>query len=383
MELKDIIALFDEREPADIKVVNTSHGESDFREAVIVRWDDGGAAPDPDDGGAAPDSDDGAPTPAPDDRMVLKLADNGFTDPERIAMWERLAEEYRKQGCYCPRFLRTKDGRFPRVEYKGHRCVVYGEEFARFRSADSFDAAVVSPYGKFTYLNELLRLNARIAAARLDFTDLPSAWCLFEIFDPADAVDEVTENAQEWLACAEKLPEQFQEQVSRIWTRWLANREYLKARYSALPTSVFQADLNSTNVLLDDVGRFAGLMDFNLAGRETYLNYLFREVPFVFGKEDSTSAPDPDKPSSLTREILQCILHAITVVREDYPFCEAEKDLALPLFRCLFPLWFTSVEQLKEATGEAGIRAALDDAELAQTMDIDFRAYMEGRMSEP
>ena len=372
MELKDIIALFDKREPAETTVIDTSHGESDFREAVIVRWNNGAAAP---------NSDDGAAPPNPDSRIVLKLADNGFTDPERIAMWERLTEEYRKLGCYCPRFLRTKDGRFPWIEYKGHRCVVYGEEFARFRSADSFDAAAVSPHGKFTYLDDLLRLNARIAAARLDFTDLPSAWSLFEIFDPADAADEVTENAQEWLACAEKLPEQFQEQVARIWTRWLANREYLKARYCALPTSVFQADLNSTNVLLDEGGRFAGLMDFNLAGRETYLNYLFREVPFVFGKEDSSSAPD--KLSSLTREILQCILHAITVVRKDYPFSEAEKDLALPLFRCLFPLWFTSVEQLKEARGEAEIRAALDDAELAQTMDIDFRAYMEGRMSEP
>ncbi len=356
MEIGEIISLFEEAPPAGFEIIETSHGEDDFREAVIARWDKGVLPPEL------------------GDRLVIKLASNGFTDPERIAMWERLAEEYRRRRCYCPRFLRTRAGDYPWVEYKGRRCIAYGEEFARFRAADSFPAADVSPEGKFTYLDDLLRMNAEIAAAHLDFTDLPSAWILFGTFDPADSEDEVTENARAWLACAEKLPDGFQPQVARIWERWQDNRAFLEKEYHRLPASVFQADLNSTNVLLDDNGRFAGIMDFNLAGREVFLNYLFREVPFIFGKRGEK--PAPEEPKSWTDELLRRLTCGIEVVRQHYGFSEAEKELALPLFRCLFPLWFTSVEQLKAAKGEEEIRAALDDAERAQTMEIDFRAYM-------
>ena len=357
MEIGEIIGLFTEEPASDYKIIGTSHGEDDFREAVIARWENGVLPPEL------------------GDRMVIKLASNGFTDPAHLEMWERLAEEYRRRGYYCPRFLRTKAGEFPYVEYQGRKCIVYGEEFARFRTADSFAAAEISPDGRFTYLDDLLRMNAEIAAAHLDFTDLPSAWVLFGTFDPADAEDEVMENARDWLSCAEKLPESFRPQVSRIWDRWMKNRAFLEKEYHRLPTSVFQADLNSTNILLDEDGSFAGIMDFNIAGREAFLNYLFRDIPFVFGKRGEKQAPE--ETGSWTDELLRRLIYGITVVKERYRFSEAEKELALPLFRCLSPLWFTGVEQLKAAKGDEEIRAVLDDTERAQTMEIDFRSRMD------
>ena len=114
MELAEIIALFTDAQPMEYEIKNTSQGEEDFREAVIAKWE----------AGVLP--------PELGDRMVLKLASNGFTDPARLEMWEHLAEEYRHRGTWCPRFLRTKAGEFPYVEYRGHRCIVYGEEFAPF-----------------------------------------------------------------------------------------------------------------------------------------------------------------------------------------------------------------------------------------------------------
>ncbi len=357
MDIKEIIGLFANAQPLEYEIKNTSHGEGDFREAVIVRWEEGVLPPEL------------------DDRMVIKLASNGFTDQAHLEMWERLAEEYRRRGYWCPRFLRTKAGEFPYVEYQGRKCIVYGEEYAHFLIADSFEIAEVSPNGKFTYLDDLLHMNAEIAAAHLDFTDLPSAWILFGTFDPADAEDEVMENARDWLACAEKLPDSFRPQVSRIWDRWQENRAFLEKEYHRLPTSVFQADLNSTNILLDESGRFAGIMDFNIAGREVFLNYLFREVPFIFGKRGEKQAPE--EPGSWTDELLRRLIYGITVVKERYRFSEAEKELALPLFRCLSPLWFTAVGQLKAAKREEEIQAALDDAERAQTLEIDFRSRMD------
>ncbi len=63
------------------------------------------------------------------------------------------------------------------------------------------------------------------------------------------------------------------------------NRNELEQIYFKLPTSVFQADLNSTNLLLDDNGRFAGVFDFNLCGRDVFLNYLFREIHWQYDEE--------------------------------------------------------------------------------------------------
>jgi len=44
-------------------------------------------------------------------------------------------------------------------------------------------------------------------------------------------------------------------------------RDYPIVKYKGhnhrLPTSVFQADLNPTNLLVDDKGAFAGVFDFN------------------------------------------------------------------------------------------------------------------------
>ena len=358
MDIKEIIGLFADAQPLECEIKNTSHGEDDFREAVIARWEKG------------------VLPPKLGDRMVIKLASNGFTDPAHLEMWERLAEEYRRRGYYCPRFLRTKAGEFPNVEYQGRKCIVYGEEYARFRTADSFEIVEVSPNGRFTYLDDLLRMNAEIAAAHFNFTDLPSGWVLFGVFDPIDVEDEVLEDAHAWLACAEKLPEKYRTQVRRIWDRWMKNRAYLEKEYHRLPTSVFQADLNSTNILLDEEGKFSGVMDFNIAGREVFLNYLFREVPFIFGKRGEK--PAPEEPGSWTEELLRRLIYGITVVKERYRFSEAEKELALPLFRCLSPLWFTGVEQLKAAKGNEEIRAALDETERAQTLEVDFRKYMRG-----
>ena len=58
---------------------------------------------------------------------------------------------------------------------------------------------------------------------------------------------------------------------------------------------------------------------------------------------------------------------------------ETEKEAALPLYRCLKPLWFTRVEALKDAGNDAAaIQQCLDDMERAQTQNIDFRSAMEG-----
>lgn len=59
--LYDIAGLFFENKPVSFEIIDSSRGKYDFREVVIVTFDDGRKA-------------------------VIKLADNDFTFPEKIFM---------------------------------------------------------------------------------------------------------------------------------------------------------------------------------------------------------------------------------------------------------------------------------------------------------
>ena len=329
-EVIRIFSLFFDDTPIAITPIDTSRGDADYRVTYIIETDAG--------------------------KYVLKLADNDFTFPEKIAVWQKTVDEYRKLGYYCPKIFRNKAGSFPIVPFHGHNCVAYAEEYAAYRSAedrfaDNFgqDSTVYD-----SYKNEIWRMTARIAAKYFDYTDYPSAYCLFETFCPSDKTDEVLENALNWKEYADTLPVEFAEQVGRIWRLWTENRMRLEKVYKNLPSSVFQADLNASNILLDDEGRFVGVYDFNLCGRDVFLNYLMRE---------NSGVSD--------------ICEALKIASRYYHFSDIEKDTALMLYRCLKPLWYTKVKALKEAGSDhLAIQSCLDTAEHELTDDIDFRGSM-------
>ncbi len=134
----------------------------------------------------------------------------------------------------------------------------------------------------------------------------------------------------------------------------------LEPIYKQLPTSVFQADLNSTNLLLDEKGDFVGVYDFNLCGKEEILNYLMRET--LHGDFEAE---------------LKLIFETLNIVREYYSFSELEKKAAPMLYRCIKPLWYYRVEDLKELNDDTdAIHAYLNETERYLTKDIDFSAYM-------
>lgn len=330
-ELKSVFSLFFDDAPIAAHTIDTSRGDTDYRLIFIVETAGG-------------------------NKYVLKLADNDFTFPEKIAVWQRTVGEYRKLGYYCPRISRDKSGSFPIVDFHGRKCVAYAEEYAPFRPVEN---RLSDNFGQNTalydrYMRDIWRMTARIAALYLDYTEYPSAYCLFETFCPSDKTDEVLENALAWKEYADTLPDEFEAQVGRIWRLWTDNRAELEKVYKKLPGSVFQADLNASNILLDDEGRFVGVYDFNLCGRDVFLNYLMRENNGVSG-----------------------ICEALKIAAEHYRFSDIEKDAALMLYRCLKPLWYTRVKALKEAGNDhAAIRASLNETEYALTSPIDFGEYM-------
>ena len=106
-EIKSVFSLFFDDAPLAAREIDTSRGDADFRATFTVERVAGGKA-------------------------VIKLADNDFTFPEKIAVWQRTVEEYRKLGYFCPRIFRDKTGTFPLVDFRGHRCAAYAEEFAPY-----------------------------------------------------------------------------------------------------------------------------------------------------------------------------------------------------------------------------------------------------------
>ena len=349
MDAKEIIGLFFRDIPKDIVTVNTSHGEGDFRETLIVQFDE--------------------------NKAVIKISSNGFTDEKHLLLWERISEQYRDLGYYCPRFIRALDGSFPKVQYENKECIAWGEEFSIYRSADELikekfpDTHLVKD-GWYSFLEDAMTMDARVAACHFDYTDLPSAYCMFELFDSNDETDETTEDAKKWLNIAQKLPEEFAERVGRIWENWLKAREELEKIYHKLPVSVFQADINETNVLLDEDGNFKGVYDFNIGGREVYINYIIRQAPYV-------STWDGYEELEKDNVFLKRILHALEIARKVYLFSDLEKEAAPLLYKCIRPLWWAASVELKAAGDDKEkIRHHLDKVEFEQTREIDFAEHM-------
>jgi len=329
-ELNNLLGLFLKDTACEVEVQTHRSEKEDFRVIIKAKSECGGS-------------------------LVLKLAGNDFTSPERIWAWKRCAKEYRKLGYYCPEFYADKNGEFPTVDFEGHHCVAWAEEFSKYQTAEELGV------GRDSYWDDAVLMTAKAASRHFDFADFPSAYCLFNLFCPSDETDEVMENALLWKGYAETLPERFQEQVQRIWQRWLDNRKDLEQMYPLLPTSVFQADLNPTNALLDREGKFVGILDFNLCGKDVFLNYLYRE----------------NYGGSLDEE-LNAILHALNTAKSVYRFSDAEKEAALPLYRCLKPLWITRYNALKDVGNDMQmIQNALDETEYAQTKEIDFASAMD------
>lgn len=335
--LFDICRLFCDEKPISFESINTSRDDLDFREVMIPRFASG-------------------------NKFVIKLSDNDFTFSEKIKMWKRTVEEYQKLGYYCPAIISDKTGNYPMVNYKGHKCIAYAEEYSPYHTAEermADSSAQGNPFAD-AYEQEIWTMTAKIAAKHLDYTEYPSAYCLFDTFCPSDETDEVLDNALNWKAYAQTLPDHFQEQVQRIWKLWTENRTALEPIYRRLPTSIFQADLNPTNILIDDSGKFVGVCDFNLCGKDVFINYLFRELYHS----------DFEKEVEMIRRILK-------IASKYYPFSELEKNTALMLYRCLKPLWFTKTEKLRKLNNDSeAVKAYLNETERSLTEPVEFSFYM-------
>lgn len=355
MELNDIFRMYAPRLPVQYEIKNTSHGEDDFRQAIIAEW--------------------------PDRKLVIKLAANDFSTPERVCRWRDTIEAYRELGYDCPRILPDVNGNFAgTVEFGGKSCTLFAEEFARHRIGG--DESRRDPDGRYLWHDDAIRSIGRVGAAKLTVADHPSGVCIFETHSPSDETDEVFESGLDFKALLEENYPQFGERFAAIWDAYLKNRKELEEIYPSLPRSVFQADLNPTNILVDENERLIGIFDFNLCGRETVLNCLFRESMAAFYEDVIFRCRLDGYMTVFDREdvakaAFESLAHNIRVVKEVYAFSEAEIKAAPLLYRYLRTFWWQPtclLPSLGEDTRR--VEELLCWCERVLTEEIDFRTIM-------
>ena len=344
MELKDIFLLYSDCQPQSYEIKDSSHGESDFRQAVIADWGT--------------------------EKRVIKIACNAFTTAHRIEGWRKTIEVYREMGYYCPRIIPSRAGNYcEAAEYEGRQCLIFAEEFSIYQTADIFGRERTQINGRDIFHEDVIRMTARAAAAHFDFADYPSVWCILERFSPDETDDEVMECALGFKKIMDEEVPQYQERFQRIWDAFLENKEALTHIYHRLPTSVFQADTNDTNILLDSDLRFMGVLDFNLSGRETALNMLFREA--------LTSLDDEFYVEGVSEKAFTIFIDDLWLAKELYTFTQAEIEVAPLLYRYLRPFWWNTFNDLKRDKGDLGkVDRILSWIENEQTREIDFQGIL-------
>ena len=356
MNFTELFLLYSDHQPLHWEYKDTSHGEDDLRCTVFAQWEER--------------------------KLAIKITCNDFTSPHRVEVWQKTAAAYLAMGYYCPQIVASRNGNFAEtVEYEGRQCVVYAEEFSRYKAADQFEEKQIIQNGRNIYHDSALRFLCTVGAARLDLADFPSGLCILERFCPSDPCDEVMECALEFKEIIEKQFPEYRKRFQQIWDSFLANRDALGQIYGQLPASVFQADLNPTNILLDDDLRFVGVLDFNLCGRDAVLNVLFRELWINFDEDSLDKRKNNMYYAEKNNEAaLQSFLHNLMLVKATYSFTELERQAAPLLYRYLRVFWWRPLHALKRDKDDPEkVGAILAWIEKEQAREIDFETVMQYR----
>lgn len=227
--------------------------------------------------------------------------------------------------------------------FQDKRCIVWEEEFARYHLRESLAENVyLGKDGKYVYHDEVT-------------------------FDSL-----VKDRVPEFLTRWEKLRALFEK-----------NKAQLTGLYHELPSSVFQADLNEYNLLLDENGHFKGVIDYNLAGEDKVLNIFLATILYGYSYQRSTTdAPDvlPGLNTAEQESVIAIMLDTLRYLRQYYAFSEIEVKAAPLLFKYVSCIFYEQIDALKKYAGDAEKLNLLFDfmeRELRRD-DIDFRGAMLG-----
>ncbi len=314
MDIKKIAAFYGLKELNIIKKIDSSRGDKDYRKTILVVDKEGC-------------------------QFAIKIANNCFTGPERIRGWQKIIEKYNYAGIYAPRILSGLNGE---VYYRDLDLIAYVEEGKKYPAADEF----TPPVNYKNYEEAIFLMIGKIAAGPGDLYPWPTAYSLYDVFSAEDKTDENRQCASEWYQLFSRAVPNRSKVVEEIWRIYRQLRGEFEAEYRSLPKASFQGDLNSSNILLDEKREFVGLIDFNLSGTETILNYCLCESVCKEVKLDRLM-----QPSYLETQdrILKKRLDFIAI---NYKFTDSERTAYPKLYHLVVPFRWPAFFSFRQAVRE-------------------------------
>ena len=216
-----------------------------------------------------------------DRKYVLRLGNALEMTEKRMHELSRLVERYREFGLRCPAFIPRRNGKYLH-SLDGMQCYL----------SEYIDLAIASD-AKLGDREELGREVEESVAGfaeryrNIDLSDTYGMYSLFDLspFDREIGIDEKEQNFRDLVKCLRNMNQLVL--VDRLENRYNGIRSRLEKAYHNLPRCVFQGDENFSNVLVDENGRFAGLIDFNLAGTEVIVNQLANLAGFDYDEQQA------------------------------------------------------------------------------------------------
>lgn len=324
-EVRRILAHW-QKTAAEIRFIDSSHGEDDVRENYIL-----------------------------DDRWVLRVNSAPVMSDGRLADLNRLILRYRAFGLAAPLFIPLDEtGRFTLRLADGGTA--YLSEYLNLPTppqrlpGDWYEKKLVPMVAAF--------------AQRYRGVDVSGTYSMYSLFDlsPYDQPNGMDEKQENCLLLISDLRQAGEEALAGEIERLNDElRQRLRALYPALPRCVFQGDENRTNFCLDEQGELAGIFDFNMAGADVCVNYLANQVMFLLDLGAETVAAGPAEAVLARMQAAED--RCLRVVREHYAFTP-EEEAAYPLCQAIVRLFhWNNVcdyrEGLKSPSGRQNAAALL------------------------
>lgn len=269
--------------------------------------------------------------------FVLKINTNDTITERFLNDISSLQERYRSIGVYCPNLYKSKDGTFL-IDYSkenvNYQC--YVEEYASYKVARE----VVETYeGKLNMLEHLGKLASKYT--NVDLVENRSMWSIIDLAPLDEEIDEKQDNLNSLVEVLRQ--KNFNDLADKLLDANNQARNTILNNFEALPRCVYQGDLNPSNVLVDESGKFVGVLDFNLFGTEVNINCFINECMYYFEEADfdTLSATEIYEKMNTIREKL------LSVIWQFYSMNDVELDCFDAYKKIIDISFYPNVELMK------------------------------------
>ncbi len=216
------------------------------------------------------------------EKLVIKCYCNSYNTPEKVSGWAKLAMLYKDNGLHVPLFMKFTNGEYATIlERDGKPYLIWVEEYIHTAITD--EKVIFQSMNEAFYEALGACLGKMHSATKEKPLKMPwnSPWVLFDTFCEEDEFDENYGNVHDLYHELAQYQEVDQSRLDRIWTKYNANRAVIKENYKHLPNGAVQGDLSINNLIVNETCEFLGVLDFNIAGNDVFINHVMQEGIFL------------------------------------------------------------------------------------------------------